>query len=1713
MKPRFPLTWTLRVALVVPVVMFRVTPVAAASGPVPVLHSLPLVVAAGGEGEIARPGEEDRFTLDIQAGQRLLFDGLGENEGFIMARLESPSGRYQFEVSASADAWPVYATETGTYTLMLYGVNGATGGYWFRILDLAAVEEMDLSAPVTGRLDPPTQTQAYQFHGTAGQRLKFESSAASATSAGWSLLAPFGLNLLSAHVGSDMGEVTLPVTGTFWILVQGQTADIQPLDYELQVTLISEPSGVPTGFGTIHTGAIEHGETNTFHYTAPAGTTVFFDSLGGESPWIIADLFGPDGSLVSWTWTREDGRPVTLPLSGSYTLELRPHVFQMGSYAFRLLDLSSSAVPLEAGVVAEGFLDPATATDVYQFDGSPGRRCYIDFIETGPFTVQFEVVAPSGQTIASTWWGTTSGESLFTLTEPGRHLLFVRNNTTMPVEYRLRVLDLNEAPADTIGFDTPVHGMLERGWQTDLFRFDGWAGQRLFFDSQTSITDAACMVYTPDSYAWMTRNLANDFEMVLPETGTYAVAVVSGVATPVAYAFELVTAQTTSQPLLLGTVTETTLSSRGEQLRFDFDGDAGQRLFFDGLHGDHAELYMALLAPGGLFLIQQPYVDADYGPFTLVMDGTHTVVIGGNTGENGTVRFRLIDLDQPPVMRLALGQSVGGTLDPGSAADLYLLDGETDQRLVIQSLDRSSPASWTLYAPGNYPYASGALSESAVVDLSWPGARVLAITSASTEPVSYGFVLRSPAVSTAPISFGEMIEGTLAEPGAEHRYTFTGEAGTVLYFDAQGDDPIPLSLVLLGPENEVLFSHDTARDGGPIRLFTSGTYRVILTGFGDEIASYRFRLLDLDATVELATELEGELNPANATEIYRFGGVAGQRIRLEQLAVDSDGATWRLLAPSGHVLEQAVIGESLPECFLSQDGTYYVVIEGFSEGTEPVEYRIRRTVSDPAGIASGFGVLRSGTIAFAETHVFDYVAPAGLLVYFDGMVSGAPLEIQFRSAAGTVVFDGSPSTDSGPWRLPDSGPYTLAIRGQHPAATGDYRFRLLDLASDSTSVDMGVTVDVLLVEPLETRIFRFDGDVGQVFYYDTLTTSGSFNVRLVGLTPGGCILVHQSPFYDHGPVWLPLPGTHYLLLHNDQEEPVDLRFRLLDTDAPSVVPLAVGEFRSGTLDPGGSTHIYRIPVDGQARLSFGGSSSVPEVWWSLYTSNLSWISGGGMANETKIDVPALATSLLLYVYGNRPEQVPYTVELIESITTSGGLEFGEVTSGTLSRGVAEHRFTFTASSGQTIYYDALEADFDPVHVTLISPSGQCRASGNADYDYGPILLFESGTHTLIVESMMRDETDFRFRLLDGASQPFLALDTAITNALEAGYQTHLYRLESIAGLSLFFESLNAQPVSGSWDFRNPMGDQLAAGDLNGHLVAAFTSPAAHWLIVSSQALEEIPYSFRVIPGNNAPELGPIADRTIEEEIAFELTVTAYDAQSPNDQLSFTLDPGAPEGATIDSATGVFRWTPTESQGPGEHLITVRVTDDGIPNLAAGRTFAIQVQEVNRPPELGALTEVTMHGGAVLRLAIPAVDADVPANALEFVLEDAPADATVDPEGWITWSSSLWDVGTTHPIVLRVTDDGVPPLSVRGEFHVSVVEPLRIDSIGRGESGIVLIWRGIEGARYGVEHTDDPLSSAWAELGAVVVSSGGPTMVVDPLVELDRARYYRVVHLP
>lgn len=192
--------------------------------------------------------------------------------------------------------------------------------------------------------------------------------------------------------------------------------------------------------------------------------------------------------------------------------------------------------------------------------------------------------------------------------------------------------------------------------------------------------------------------------------------------------------------------------------------------------------------------------------------------------------------------------------------------------------------------------------------------------------------------------------------------------------------------------------------------------------------------------------------------------------------------------------------------------------------------------------------------------------------------------------------------------------------------------------------------------------------------------------------------------------------------------------------------------------------------------------------------------------------------------------------------------------------------------------------------------------------------------------------------------------------------------------------------------------------------------------------------------NDAPVLDAIGARSGNELSLITFTATTTDPDA-GDTLTYSMDLGAPTGASIDPTSGVFTWTPTETQGPGSYSVTVRVTDNGTPALSDFETFSINVSEVNAAPVLTAIGSKTVDEEVLLSFTANATDSDQPANSLSYSLDaGSPTGASIDPtSGDFTWTPSEAQGPGVYTITVRVTDNGSPALDDFEDVSITVHE--------------------------------------------------------------------------
>jgi hypothetical protein len=268
------------------------------------------------------------------------------------------------------------------------------------------------------------------------------------------------------------------------------------------------------------------------------------------------------------------------------------------------------------------------------------------------------------------------------------------------------------------------------------------------------------------------------------------------------------------------------------------------------------------------------------------------------------------------------------------------------------------------------------------------------------------------------------------------------------------------------------------------------------------------------------------------------------------------------------------------------------------------------------------------------------------------------------------------------------------------------------------------------------------------------------------------------------------------------------------------------------------------------------------------------------------------------------------------------------------------------------------------------------------------------------------------------------------------------------------------------------------------------------------------FAVTVIATNEPPTLAAISNRTATAGTTLTVTNTANDPDG--DQLIFSLGPGAALNAAINPTNGIFTWTPMQSQAGTNHF-SVIVTDNGSPPLSATQTFAVTVIATNEPPTLVPIANRTIHALMTLTITNSASDPEV-GQTLAYSLDPgAPAGASVGAtSGIFAWTPEESQLGTNH-FTVRVTDNGVPPLSSTQSFAVTV-EPRPVLTIGLTNGIVTLTWSAIAGLNYQPQFETNLTGNVWTAFPSNVLAAG-PVAEVTDTNSANTSLFYRIFVLP
>jgi hypothetical protein len=98
----------------------------------------------------------------------------------------------------------------------------------------------------------------------------------------------------------------------------------------------------------------------------------------------------------------------------------------------------------------------------------------------------------------------------------------------------------------------------------------------------------------------------------------------------------------------------------------------------------------------------------------------------------------------------------------------------------------------------------------------------------------------------------------------------------------------------------------------------------------------------------------------------------------------------------------------------------------------------------------------------------------------------------------------------------------------------------------------------------------------------------------------------------------------------------------------------------------------------------------------------------------------------------------------------------------------------------------------------------------------------------------------------------------------------------------------------------------------------------------------------VLSPDTATSLAPVADRTVHAGSFLALTIAATDPGSPAPALTFTLDHGAPTGASINPTNGLLTWATCDADANTTNTFTVRATANTPSFLTDTKSFTVTV---------------------------------------------------------------------------------------------------------------------------------------------------------------------------
>ena len=294
----------------------------------------------------------------------------------------------------------------------------------------------------------------------------------------------------------------------------------------------------------------------------------------------------------------------------------------------------------------------------------------------------------------------------------------------------------------------------------------------------------------------------------------------------------------------------------------------------------------------------------------------------------------------------------------------------------------------------------------------------------------------------------------------------------------------------------------------------------------------------------------------------------------------------------------------------------------------------------------------------------------------------------------------------------------------------------------------------------------------------------------------------------------------------------------------------------------------------------------------------------------------------------------YSFIIWETTTDTTAISIESPVSGDIDEPGDIDLFTFTASSGQSLFFQSTDWESAALNWRCFAPSGDQLFQAGISSSNGPFELTESGTYTVQVLDFGDAVGTFSFTVWEtNTDSSAIALETLVSGEIEDPGDNDLYTFSGTAGQSLFFQTTEWETAALNWRCFDPNGDQLfQSGISSDRGPFELTESGTYTLEFRDFGAATGTYSFIVWETN-----------TDTSAISLE-TLVEGEIEDPGDNDFYTFTATAGQNLffqTVDWATAALNWRCFDPNG--DEVFATGISNDRGPfAMKLTGTYTIEV---------------------------------------------------------------------------------------------------------------------------------------------------------------------------